>query len=368
MLSHVSHDAAPGDLVHVYNKEGQSFGSGFYNPRAKVPLRVLSHGTTPLTESTLDEWLLRAIRLRKDRAQIHQHTNAFRLFNSDGDGISGLIVEQFNDVLIIQVTTLGVWLRTSRWLKLLTQELQTKSHIITVDPDIAHIEQIRLSDVPEATQPTPPRVQITENQIRYEIDFQTSHKTGFFCDQRDNRKQLGQLAFGSVLDICCYTGGFAINAAMNPNVTDVTAVDLDEKAIATAKRNANLNQKRISWIHADSFTWMRQMIKNAAQWDTVILDPPKLIHSRDQHEEGLFKYRDMNTLAIQLVKPGGLFVTCSCSGLLSAEEFELSVIGSAHRQQRKLQIIDRSGAGIDHPQLSNCPESRYLKVIWAQVF
>jgi 23S rRNA (cytosine1962-C5)-methyltransferase len=128
-----------------------------------------------------------------------------------------------------------------------------------------------------------------------------------------------------------------------------------------------LNQTRINWVHADIFTWMRQAQKNGELWDTIVLDPPKLVFSRDETDEGRKKYNDMNVLALQLLKPGGLLVTCSCSGLLSPEEFEYIVTSAAHRYQRKFQILDRTGAGMDHPVMSNCPESLYLKAIWAVV-
>jgi 23S rRNA (cytosine1962-C5)-methyltransferase len=170
-----------------------------------------------------------------------------------------------------------------------------------------------------------------------------------------------------VLDLCCYSGGFSLAARLLGKCEDITGVDLDEKAIAQARQNANLNQTRINWVHADAFSWMRHMLHNGEQWDSIVLDPPKLVQGRDPEDEGRKKYNDLNVLAVQLVRPGGLFVTCSCSGLLSAEEFESIAVKAAHRYHRKLQILDRTGAGMDHPAMSNCPESRYLKVIWARV-
>ncbi|MEI7955971.1 MAG: class I SAM-dependent methyltransferase, partial [Verrucomicrobiota bacterium] len=209
-------------------------------------------------------------------------------------------------------------------------------------------------------------VKIREHGIRYEVDFSQGHKTGFFCDQRNNRKNFGALAAGrSVLDLCCYTGGFAIAAALG-GASDVSAVDLDETAVAMAKRNANLNSAKVKFTHADVFTWLRTMIENGRKWDLVVADPPKFIHGRED-ELGVAKYADLNKLALQLVAPSGLFVTCSCSGQLGAGEFERIVITSAHRRDLRLQTFDRTGAGPDHPTLSNYPESRYLKVLWSRV-
>ena len=202
--------------------------------------------------------------------------------------------------------------------------------------------------------------------MRYEVDFSEGHKTGFFCDQRDSRKKFGQLAAGrSVLDLCCYSGGFGISAAL-AGASEVHAVDLDENAITMAKRNANLNNARVKFTHADVYTWARTMIENGRTWDLVITDPPKFIHGRED-ELGTAKYADLNKLALQLVAPEGTYVTCSCSGLLGVGEFEQLVISSAHRRNLRLQTFDRTGAGPDHPTLSNYPESRYLKVLWSRV-
>lgn len=367
MVGAVSSDAGAGDLVNVYDKEGQRFGAGYLNPKARVPLRVLHHGSQDFGESELDALLLRAIRLRRDTLKLYADTEAYRVVHSDADGLSGLIVDRYYDTLSIDITNLGTWRRIRRWLPMLHEELGTTQQIIRVDPDIGLMEGIRIGDVPEASAPGPKSVRVREHGLRYLVNFEEGHKTGFFCDQRDNRLKLGRLARGRVLDLCTYTGGFALAAKLLAKCEDVTGVDLDEKAIAQAKQNANLNQTRVNWTHGDAFTWSRQMIKNGELWDTVVLDPPKLIHHRDSQEEGIFKYRDLNALALQLVKRGGLFVSCSCSGLLSTDDFEELVIGTAHRHGRKLQILDRTGPGMDHPVMSNCPESRYLKVVWAVV-
>ena len=367
MVGATSGDAGPGDLVNVYDKEGRRFGAGFLNPKARVPLRVLHHGAEAFGEADLDARLLQAVRLRRQTLKLDADTDAYRVVHSDADGLSGLVVDRYADTLSIEVTTLGVWRRLRRWLPLLHAELGTTQHVIQTDPDIALMEGMRLADVPEADAPAPQSVRIREHGVRYLVDFESGHKTGFFCDQRDNRQRLGRLARGRMLDLCTYTGGFALAAKLLAGCEDVTGVDLDEKAIAQARQNANLNQTRINWTHGDAFGWSRQMIKNGEQWDTVVLDPPKLVHHRDRMEEGIFKYRDLNGLALQLVRRGGLFVSCSCSGLLSPDDFEELVIGSAHRQGKKLQILDRTGPGMDHPVMSNCPESRYLKVVWAVV-
>jgi 23S rRNA (cytosine1962-C5)-methyltransferase len=211
---------------------------------------------------------------------------------------------------------------------------------------------------------------IREHGVRYEVDFVEGHKTGFFCDQRDNRRRLAALVAGKrVLDLCCYSGGFSVSAAL-AGAAEVTGVDLDEAAVAMARRNANLNQARVSWVHCDAFSYARQMRDNGKRWDVVILDPPKLVHGRDDESatEGRRRYEDLNGLGMMITEPGGLLVTCSCSGMLPAEEFEDIVCRMALRTRRRLQILDRTGAGGDHPVMSNSPEGRYLKLIWARVW
>jgi 23S rRNA (cytosine1962-C5)-methyltransferase len=383
MLGDVSRDAKPGDLVTVYDKAGYQLGAGLFNPRAKMPLRVVAHTTEPVTETYFETALRRAVTLRRDQFQLDAVTNAYRVVNSDGDGLSGLTIDRYADVLFCDVYSLGIHQRLPKWLPLLHELLGTKSARVHVDHEIASVEGIRTGRWSEASQGrgspadassagAPEKVRITEHGVRYEVDFAEGHKTGFFCDQRDNRRRVGSLAKDArVLDLCSYTGGFSINAAKG-GASEITAVDLDEAAIAQGRRNANLNQispNKLKWVHADAFAYARQMVKNGEKYDLVICDPPKFVFTREPagRAEGMGKYSDLNQLATNLVKPGGMFVTCSCSGLVSDEDFEGAVIKAAHRNNRRLQIFDRTGAGVDHPVFSNCLDSRYLKVIWARV-
>lgn len=368
MLAATSGNIKPGALVNVYDRNGSRFGAGFYNAKARVPLRVIYHGPGEIAEDHFPAAIDRAVALRRDLLKLDATTEAYRVISSDGDYLSGLTVDRYADVLCAEVHSLGVWQRIDGWMEQLHALLGTSRQIVRVDPEIARIEGIRL---PPEDPKQPRTVRVRENGIRFEVNFAEGHKTGFFCDQRDNRRKLATMVAGQrVLDMCCYTGGFALSAKLTGGAAEVTAVDLDEKAIEQAKQNANLNVCRgIDWVHTDAFTYARTMIRNGTQWDAVVLDPPKLVHSRDEMEDdGRKKYEDLNGLAIQLVKPGGLFVSCSCSGLIDDAEFERLVIKGAHRNGRRLQFFDRTGAAPDHPVMSNCLESRYLKVLWGRVF
>jgi 23S rRNA (cytosine1962-C5)-methyltransferase len=374
MLGEVSDRARPGDLVTVYDKAGVKVGIGLYNPRAKIQLRVVCHSAEKIGEEYFELAIRRAVALRRDMFRLDATTEAYRLINSDGDGMSGLTIDRYGDILFCEVYSLGMFQRLPGWLPLLHELTGTQHARIHVDHDLGSLEGMKPSNVKEIVASAPDRVKIRENGVRYEVDFVAGHKTGFFCDQRDNRARFATLVKGlRVLDLCCYTGGFAIPAASVGGATEVTGVDLDEKAITQARRNANLNQvppAKLRWVHTDAFAYARQMQKNGELWDAVLLDPPKFVLTREPEgsAEGRRKYEDLNQLAISLVKPGGLFVTCSCSGLVSLEDFEEHVIKAAHRLNRRLQIFDRTGPGVDHPVYSNCPESRYLKLLWTRVF
>jgi 23S rRNA (cytosine1962-C5)-methyltransferase len=364
MIGAASPDAKPGDLVAVFDKAGQRFGSGLWNPKARVPLRMVHYGTEPANDALLDELLDRALDLRLNLLDLNTVSDAYRVVSSDGDLLSGLTIDRYADTLSIEVHSLGIFQRLPQWLPRLHERLGTKHHLIEVDDFIARIEGIQKP----AQTPVRP-VKIREHGVRYEVNFDSGHKTGFFCDQRENRRRLAKFVKGKrVLDLCCYTGGFALAAKVLGGAEEVTGVDLDEKAIAQAKRNANLNQVRLEWVHCDAFSFARQMQRNNQRWPVVVLDPPKFIPSREEEIEGRRKYEDLNGMGMNVLERGGLLVSCSCSGLIDMEGFEQTMIRAGYRLGKRVQILDRTGAGGDHPVMGHCPESRYLKVIWARVW
>jgi 23S rRNA (cytosine1962-C5)-methyltransferase len=298
--------------------------------------------------------------------------------HAEGDALSGLIAERYADCIAIEVFSLGIYRRLGLFQRLLTERTGITRFIVRADERIERIEGFHVT---EAAGDVPSSVIVRENGLRFRVDLRGGHKTGFFCDQRENRRRLAELCRGAdVLDVCCYTGGFGIYAKALGHAENVTGVDLDEAAIEMARRNTNLNQLRIQHVHADAFGYLRQMQTNGRRFDVVVLDPPKFIagaHGRDaratmaraksDEAEGSRKYLDLNTLGMSVVKPGGLLVTCSCSGMISRPEFLRMVHAAANRLRRPLQIVDQSGAAPDHPVMANCPESEYLKVVWGRV-
>ena len=286
--------------------------------------------------------------------------------HAEGDGLSGLIVDRYDDVLSVQVFSLGMYQRIGPILSLIADRLGTAHFRVAVDERVAQQEDF--SGRPLASPQLPPRVTVTEHGIRYRIHFEEGHKTGFFCDQRDNRREIARFCPDrTVLDLCCYTGGFGLNALIRGQAREVTCVDLDEKAVALARENGNANQVRLEVVHADAFGYARQMGVNGKTFGVVVLDPPKLILDRDEIAPGKRKYFDLNVLAMKLVEPGGLLVTCSCSGLLDSAEF-LALLGAAARKaERQVQLLSLTGAAPDHPVALSALEGSYLKVAWLRV-
>ena len=371
-------NAAPGDLVAVYAEgQQQPYAYGLFNPRSELSLRLLWTGAEFPDEQAWQNRLLQAVKLRTEFLRLQDSCSAFRLVHAEADGLSGLVVDWFNGVLSAEAFSLGMYQRAAVLMPMLAELTQAEHWMLRPSPQFLAQEGC---DPPVlATENFPQQVIVQEYGTRFRIRFAGSHKTGFFCDQRENRRMLSTVCAGrSVLDLCCYTGGFSVSAALG-GAAEVTGVDIDDVPLQVARENANLNQASARFVQADIFTWMREMMRNGRQYDVVILDPPKLIPSRRDLEDGTKKHFAMNRLAMRMVRPGGLLLTCSCAGLLPEPEF-LRLLSAAARsggedfvelgvspEPRSFQIIARSGAAPDHPVASGCPESEYLKAAWLVV-
>jgi 23S rRNA (cytosine1962-C5)-methyltransferase len=358
--------AVPGDLVRVEDRDGRHIGFGLWNPKSQITLRMLSREAEPPGPAFWRRGIDRAVDLRTEMLGLDRQTNAYRVLHAEGDALGGLVVDRFDDVLSAEVFSLGIYQRIGPILALAAERLGTSHYRVQIDERVAWQEGCppRTLSSPEL----PPRVTIQEHGIRYRIRFDEGHKTGFFCDQRDNRFALANFCSDrSVLDLCCYTGGFGLNALIRGKARAVTCVDLDEKAIAQARENANANQVRLDFVHADAFGYMRQMVQNGRAYDVVVLDPPKLILDRMEISAGKKKYFDLNVLAMNLVEAGGLLVTCSCSGLLSNEDFVSLLRAAARNAGRSAQLLALTGASPDHPVALDAPETSYLKVAWLRL-
>jgi 23S rRNA (cytosine1962-C5)-methyltransferase len=360
--------AAPnhGDLVRVVDRHGVHLGFALWNGRSQISLRFLSRQSTPPGPDFWSSRINDAAALRTTILNLDRETNAYRVIHSEGDGLSGLIVDRYDDVLSVEVFSLGIYQRIGPILSLCAERLGTAHYRVGVDERVARQEDF--SGRPLVSPRLPPRVTVQEHGIRYRIHFNEGHKTGFFCDQRESRRDLARFCAGrSMLDLCCYTGGFGLNALIRGEARDVTCVDLDEKAVALACENGNANNVRLDVVHADAFGYARQMAQNGRSYGVVVLDPPKLILDREEISAGKRKYFDLNVLAMKLIERGGLLVSCSCSGLLGPQEF-LGLLGAAARNaEREVQLLALTGAAADHPVAIDALEGAYLKVAWLRV-
>ncbi len=384
MIADVSPDARPGDVVAVYDRRGAFFGRGLYNPRSQIAVRMLRHGPGPVDGAFWRQRISEAVALRRRTLHLDLCTDAYRLVHAEGDGLSGLTAERYADHVVLEVFALGVFQRADMLSRLLREELGSPGSDggadwtvqVRADERVQQIEGFRVTEVDvapaDAGSARPRRVGgrlvVREHGVRYRVDVHRGQKTGFFCDQRDNRRALAALCRDAdVLDVCCYTGGFGLCARVVGGAASVTGVDLDEQAVALARENANLNQVRAQFVHADAFPYLRQALANNRQYDAVVVDPPKIVATRAELPDGRQRYLDLNKLALGLVRPGGVLLTCSCSGLVSRDDFLDVVRHAARVAGRRIVLFNQTGAAPDHPVAPDCPETAYLKALWLRV-
>ena len=353
----------PGSIVDVIGVEGEWIGRGFYNGHSRIALRILE--TDP--HVAVDEvWFSRkiagAVALRREVLRLDETTNAWRVVHSEGDGLSGLVVDRYDDLIVVEYFSAGMF-RHREWIHAALREQFPGCRFHGFADE--HVQKQESFDFRE-TSGTEAAL-ISENGIRFRADPAGAHKTGFFADQRDNREWLSHRCTGQrVLDLCCNTGGFGVYAAAR-GASEVVGVDIDDAVLEIARANAKLNGVRPRFVQADIFPWLRDAANAGEQYDVVILDPAKMTRDRDQVINALKKYLDMNKLALGVVRPGGLFATFSCTGLVSEEQFLDMLRRAAFYAGRTVQVLKVGGAGADHPFMAHVQESRYLKAVFCRV-
>lgn len=359
----------PGALVTVMTREGEFVGRGIYHPSSGIALRLL----TELESEKLDAGfflsrLRSAKQLREEILSIPETSDSYRLVHGESDGLSGLIIDKYADVLVIEPYSAG-YVSVMEWLHQSLRDLYPGCRI-AVRPDAKQAERERVSRECEdlaRRYPAPESVIIREHTMRMKINFKSGHKTGYFLDQRDNRHAVGRMSANkTVLDLFCYTGGFSISAALG-KAASVTGIDLDEKALWMASENARLNGVRPNFLQVDVFDHLRKMVEQKQQVDLAILDPSKLAGVRDEISRAKRTYGDLNRLAMKTVRPGGLLLTCSCSGLISEPDFISILTRAAAEAGVVFQAFHVTGASPDHPVSSIFPEGRYLKAVFARI-
>ncbi len=355
----------PGDEVRVADGDGRFIGRGFINPRSQIRVRLASWKDEALDDAWLAARLADARDLRARLGLPGGDTTAWRLVNSEGDALPGLVVDVFGDACAVQLTTFGMKRREEAIYGAL-ERLLAPTTIFEVSPGgVANIEGFVAQSRVVRGEPRS-RVECRENGLRIEVEPLAGQKTGYYLDQRDNRAFAASLAGGArVLDLYTYAGGFAM-AAARAGARSVTAVDVSERALERCRAHFELNGLGAVETHeADVFRWLEQA--PAAGFELVVCDPPKFARARKDLEPALKGYRRLNALAMQTLAPGGILCTSSCSQLVDLADFERVLAGAAKDAHRRLQILHVAHMAPDHVIPVAFPEGRYLKFVAARV-
>lgn len=357
----------PGTLVEVLDKHGQFVGRGFYNPHSEIAVRLLTIDAAAFPER---RWFLgaitRAVRLRHDVLNLPKICDSYRVVHSEGDGLSGLVADKYGKTIVLQLFSAGMH-RHLEWVKMgFAEHFPDHEIIVKSDFRTEKLEGLKMDGPPPATR----ELVINEYNLKLHVDLRRGHKTGYFLDQRENRKRVGEICAGQdVFDGFCYTGGFGLSAALG-GAKSVESCDFDEDAIKLAEKNRALNgltEEQIKFTHGNVFNVLRDRKLEGKRYTRIILDPAKLAISRPEVPKALSAYADMNRLGMQCMAPGGVLVSCSCTGLVSEEDFLLALRASAAEAGVELQILGIYGAPPDHPWAIRVPEGRYLKVVFSRV-
>ena len=349
--------AEAGALVSVHDAAGALIGMGYSNPATTIAIRMIAWAETPSIEELVARRLKNALALR--RRFIRDDTNAYRLINGDGDGLSGVVVDGFGDVIVLQILTAGADRMRATIVDALSELLHPRSIIERSHGAVRKQEGLEDRIAVLAGEPVTETIAI-ENNIKLKIDFEHGQKTGYFLDQRDNRAKAGAIASGArVLDAFCYQGGFSL-AALAGGAGKVVAVDTSARALEVARQNLELNAHHpsaVELVHGEAGKFMAE---TANRFDLIVLDPPPLARSRGDAERAGRLYVELNAVAIRALAPGGRLMTFSCSTHFRADDFVRAVRFAASNAGRTLRLIAHLGPGADHPVLLGHGEGEYL--------
>jgi 23S rRNA (cytosine1962-C5)-methyltransferase len=362
----------PGEVVEVRDFRGGFLAKGYYNPSSQIRVRVLSWAQTAAMGKAW--WRVRLARALAARSALaaRDDLDAYRLVHAESDGLPGLIVDRYGDYLVLQSLALGVEVAKEGIVEALVDLVKPKGIVERSDVDVRRKEGLE-----EATgllwgEAPPNPLTITEHGAHYLVDVFNGHKTGFYLDQRDSRRWLltdPGVQGAEVLNAFCYTGSFGVCAALN-GAARVVNVDSSQASLDMARETMALNgceSVEAEYVNADVFELLRTYLEEERQFDLVILDPPKFAHSAKQVERASRGYKDINLYALQLLRPGGMLLTFSCSGHVSPDLFQKIVFGASIDADRQAQIVHWFSQPADHPVLLSFPEGRYLKGLACRV-
>jgi 23S rRNA (cytosine1962-C5)-methyltransferase len=369
-VARIEGKAAAGDTVHVVAADGQFLGIAALNPDANISARVWDwHEATQINTAFFHRRLEAAIGMRRTLFA-RKPDEAERLVHGESDGLPGLIVDRYADVLVVQISSAGC----NRWREAIIDALQRITAARAIyersDADVLELEGLAARTGLLRGELDTPVVEIKENGIRLQVDVAGGHKTGFYLDQRDNRLRVGRFAAGrDVLNCFSYSGGFTLQALAH-GAASVASVDSSADALRLARENVRLNglpEERCEWVDADVFQHLRKLRDQNRHFDLIILDPPKFAPTAAAAERAARGYKDINLLGFKLLRPGGLLATFSCSGGVPADLFRKIVAGAALDAGTDAQVIDQFHSTPDHPVSLAFPEGEYLKGLLCRI-
>lgn len=361
-----------GSIVDVFGNKGNYLGSGFYSENSKIRVRILGNNANEMyTDAFFVRKVKYALQYRKDVMQ--KNIQACRLIHGEADGLPGLTVDRFHNILVTQVESFGTELHKDIIYQTLLEQLRLDGE--KIDGIYERNEgELRIKEgLPQykgwytKDHPTSCITEIQENGIYYEVDVENGQKTGFFLDQKYNRQQVARLAKGKrILDCCTHTGSFALNAAKG-GASSVLAMDISESALEMAKKNAQRNGLHIDFRQGDVFEVLPQLRKEHAKFDFIVLDPPAFTKSRKTFHNARNGYQQINVEAMRLLGRGGYLASASCSHFMPKYEFEKMLCDAAIEAGVSIRMIETRGAAPDHPVNPCIPETEYLKFVILQI-
>jgi 23S rRNA (cytosine1962-C5)-methyltransferase len=366
-IARVEGNPASGETVELHSADGELLAVAAYSPESQIRARVWDWHARNIDTEFFRERITQAAQARASLLA-SAVTNSARLVHGESDGLPGVIADQYGDTVVVQLLAAGA----ERWRDAIADALQALAGVARVwersDADVRTLEGLPAkSGLLRGTPPTAPII-INEHGLKFKVEIEAGHKTGHYLDQRDNHLFLKNISKGrEVLDGFCYSGGFALHALAG-GAKSVTAIDSSGPALAVARENASLNNlPGAEWIEGDVFQLLRKFRDAARRFDLIVLDPPKLAPTAAHAEKASRAYKDANLLAFKLLNPGGVLMTYSCSGGVSAELFQKIIAGAALDAGVMARVEAWHHAAADHPLALNFPEGEYLKGLVCRV-
>lgn len=363
-IQQVEGEPAPGGTVEVFSSDQEFLARAAYSPTSQIRARVWTFDPTEEVNADFFRKRIRAALFTRDTFYLTRDTDSVRLIHAESDGIPGLVVDRYGDVLVMQSLTAGTEFWKDTLADLLLEETGLKVIYERSDADVRELEGLPSIVGVLRGEISSPVFPINEHGLQFNINLESGHKTGFYLDQRRNRQRVRELAQGrDVLDCFCYTGGFTVNAWAG-GAKSVTSVDASGEALTLARENLSLNgiqPEGQEWVEGDVFQVLRKFRDSRHSFDLIILDPPKFAPTAAQAEKAARGYKDINRLAFKLLRPGGVLVTFSCSGGIDAALFQKIVASAALDAEVDASILEYLAQGADHPVALEFPEGAYLK-------